>query len=48
MKNLMAPILYAVALLSYSCLTSFADRVAQDSMAAQHLQKRARLNGLII
>jgi acid phosphatase (class A) len=32
MKNLIAPISYAVLLLSYSCLPSFADKVAQDSM----------------
>jgi acid phosphatase (class A) len=39
MKKLMAPISYAVALLFYSCLTSFADKVAQDSMGGSPSSK---------
>jgi hypothetical protein len=32
MKRSFTPIPYAVALLIYSCLTSFADKAVQDSM----------------
>jgi acid phosphatase (class A) len=39
MKKLMAPILYAVALLFYSGLTSLADKVAQDSMVGSTSSK---------
>jgi hypothetical protein len=39
MKELMASILYAVALLFYSCPASFADKVAQDSMGGSPSSK---------
>jgi acid phosphatase (class A) len=39
MKNSMATISYAVLLLSFSCLTSFADKVAQDSMGGSPSSK---------